>query len=67
MIPSPFSCVDQLAASAASALKVKDEPPDFVETHCHWVGCDRGELGSQEALVKVRKDTKQRRGEWLVE
>ena len=31
---------------------IKDEP-DFVETHCRWLGCDR-ELHTQEQLVKVR-------------
>ena len=30
---------------------IKDEP-DFVETHCHWLGCDR-DLHTQEQLVKV--------------
>lgn len=30
---------------------IKDEP-DFVETHCHWAGCDR-DLHTQEQLVKV--------------
>lgn len=30
------------------------EEPDFFETHCHWVGCDR-EFGTQDALVKVRE------------
>ena len=29
----------------------KDEP-DFIETHCHWVGCDR-EMGCNDELVKV--------------
>ena len=37
-------------ASTADAI-IKDEP-DFVETHCHWVGCDR-DLHSQDQLVKV--------------
>ena len=32
---------------------VKEEP-EFYETICHWVGCDRGDLQSQDALVKVR-------------
>ena len=33
---------------------IKEEPgePDFVETVCGWVGCDR-DLHTQEALVKV--------------
>ena len=30
----------------------KDEP-DFIETHCHWVDCDR-EMGCNDELVKVR-------------
>ena len=29
----------------------KDEP-DFIETHCHWVDCDR-EMGCNDELVKV--------------
>ena len=29
----------------------KDEP-DFFETHCHWVECDR-EMGCNDELVKV--------------
>ena len=36
--------------TAADAI-IKDEP-DFVETHCDWVGCDR-DLHTQEQLVKV--------------
>ena len=36
--------------TAADAI-IKEEP-DFVETHCSWVGCDR-DLHSQEQLVKV--------------
>ena len=31
----------------------KDEP-DFIETNCHWLGCER-EFESQDQLVKVRK------------
>ena len=31
---------------------VKEEP-EFYETVCHWVGCDRGDLQTQDALVKV--------------
>ena len=38
--------------SIGSAI-VKEEP-EFYETICHWVGCDRGDLQSQDALVKVR-------------
>ena len=32
-------------------VQVKDEP-DFIETHCHWIGCDR-EFDTQDQLVKV--------------
>lgn len=32
---------------------VKEEP-DFIETHCHWIGCDR-DFGTQDQLVKVRR------------
>jgi len=34
-------------------IDVKDEP-DFIETHCHWIGCDR-EFGTQDELVRVRQ------------
>ena len=47
-------------AAASSSTKdmdmVKEEPEteeDFVETHCHWVNCDR-DCGTQEQLVKVK-------------
>ena len=32
-----------------------EDEKDFEETHCHWVGCDKGDFGSQEQLVRVRK------------
>ena len=35
----------------------KDEP-DFIETHCHWVDCDR-EMGCNDELVKVTTPTNQ--------
>ena len=34
----------------------KDEP-DFYETHCHWVECDR-EMGCNDELVKVISNPK---------
>ena len=37
-------------------VKLEPEPEvdeDFVETHCHWADCDRGDLVTQEQLVKV--------------
>ncbi|XP_054721238.1 zinc finger protein GLI3-like [Uloborus diversus] len=34
-----------------AASDLKDEPGDFIETHCRWCGCDR-EFPSQEDLVK---------------
>ena len=40
-----------MANAVADAIGIKDEP-DFVETHCHWAGCDR-DLHTQEQLVKV--------------
>ena len=46
--------VRALASSSTGfddAVSIKEEP-DFVETHCHWVGCDR-EMGTQDLLVKV--------------
>ena len=36
----------------AMTSMVKEEP-EFYETICHWDGCDRGDLQSQDALVKV--------------
>ena len=33
---------------------VKEEPEFFYETICGWIGCDRGDLQTQDALVKVR-------------
>ena len=32
----------------------EEEKEDFYETHCHWVGCDKGDFGTQEQLVRVR-------------
>ncbi|TRY69321.1 hypothetical protein TCAL_03239 [Tigriopus californicus] len=37
-------------ASTGDKDDVKEEP-DFVETHCHWRGCDQ-EFGTQDDLVK---------------
>ena len=34
-------------------VMVKEEP-EFYETVCNWVDCDRGDLQSQDGLVKVR-------------
>ena len=42
-----------LSASVGGAT-VKEEP-DFIETTCKWMGCDRGDLITQDALVKVRE------------
>ena len=39
-----------------SSANVKEELEDFVETHCHWQGCDK-EFHTQEHLVKVRATT----------
>src|SRR5690348_9809982 len=33
-----------------SNRKSPNEPEDFIETHCRWIGCDR-DFGSQEELV----------------
>ena len=51
MSPS-LSCGRNDGDNIGSAT-VKEEP-EFYETICHWVGCDRGDLQSQDALVKVR-------------
>ena len=36
-----------------SMSSIVKEEPEFYETACHWVGCDRGDLQTQDALVKV--------------
>ena len=33
-----------------------EDEKDFYETHCHWVGCDKGDFGTQEQLVRVRRN-----------
>ena len=53
--------VRALASSSTGfddAVSIKEEP-DFVETHCHWVGCDR-EMGTQDLLVKVESNAFER-------
>lgn len=32
----------------------REEPPDFVETNCHWSNCTM-EFPTQEELVKVKR------------
>ena len=39
------------ALGGGGQVTVKEEP-DFIETHCHWIGCDR-EFDTQDQLVKV--------------
>ena len=48
--PSMSSGNGDNIGSMSSAVK---EEPEFYETICHWVGCDRGDLQSQDGLVKV--------------
>lgn len=31
---------------------LKEEPPDFIETHCHWRECNK-DFNTQDDLVKV--------------
>ena len=54
-----FSFVQMETGATASVPRdmgeEKDEP-DFIETHCHWVDCDR-EMGCNDELVKVRPAT----------
>ena len=48
----------QLEAGAASVRDCGEdgkEEPDFIETHCHWIGCDK-DYGTQDDLVKVRSN-----------
>ena len=39
--------------NVGSMTAMVKEEPEFYETICHWVGCDRGDLQSQDGLVKV--------------
>jgi hypothetical protein len=41
-------------AMGGDALKEEGEP-DFIETNCHWIGCDR-QFDTQDQLVKVSID-----------
>ena len=50
LLPLPPGMEAQ-SIGGASCL-IKDEP-DFIETTCKWIGCDRGDLITQDALVKV--------------
>ena len=40
------------AAAAADDDGMKEEPPDFIETHCHWKDCNK-EFSTPDELVKV--------------
>ena len=48
--------VQEAAASSSTGNDkedmMDDERADFVETHCHWVNCDR-DFDTQDQLVKV--------------
>ena len=48
--------VQEAATSSSTGFDRDDfeEEKDFFETHCHWDNCDKGDFGSQDALVKVR-------------
>ncbi len=50
--------VDNVGAGAGAGAggAMKEEPPDFVETQCHWRGCG-GEFHTQDGLVKVGTTT----------
>ncbi|KAH8403955.1 hypothetical protein KR215_006910, partial [Drosophila sulfurigaster] len=37
--------------ATADTTDIKDEPGDFIETHCHWCNCNI-EFGTQDELVK---------------
>ena len=47
--------VQEAATSSSTGFDRDDfeEEKDFFETHCHWENCDKGDFGSQDALVKV--------------
>ncbi|KAF2369137.1 Zinc finger C2H2-type [Trinorchestia longiramus] len=40
-----------LAAAAADDDGLKEEPPDFIETHCHWKDCNK-DFNTPDELVK---------------
>ncbi|KAA0191543.1 hypothetical protein HAZT_HAZT004597 [Hyalella azteca] len=40
-----------MAAAAADDDGLKEEPPDFIETHCHWKDCNK-EFNTPDELVK---------------
>jgi hypothetical protein len=42
-----------MSAVDAGSINCEKEEPDFIETHCHWVGCDK-EFHVQDQLVKVK-------------
>ncbi|KAG0724264.1 Transcriptional activator cubitus interruptus [Chionoecetes opilio] len=44
-----------VSASARDDDGLKEEPPDFIETHCHWRECNK-DFNTQDDLVKVRED-----------
>lgn len=41
-----------VTAAAADDDVLKEEPPDFIETHCHWKDCNK-EFNTPDELVKV--------------
>ncbi len=47
---------ESAASSSTQDREDFDEEKDFIETHCHWINCDR-EFGTQDQLVKVCKTT----------
>ena len=52
-LKSHSSVLQEAAASSSTGNDREDEEEkDFIETHCHWVNCDR-EFGTQDQLVKV--------------
>lgn len=58
-LPNGQSAAMAAAAAAAAAADddgLKEEPPDFIETHCHWKDCNK-EYNTPEELVKVSLGT----------
>lgn len=41
-----------VSAAARDDDGLKEEPPDFIETHCHWKECNK-DFNTQDDLVKV--------------
>ncbi|XP_071536978.1 uncharacterized protein ci [Panulirus ornatus] len=48
---TPSGACGTVSASARDDDGLKEEPPDFIETHCHWRECNK-DFNTQDDLVK---------------